>query len=284
MIYKFIDNNGSEITVNSLSSLQALVDSETVKKKTKVKAGLRGKWTTAENIPELVFEQEKQEETIEETEETVAPKGDIKSFITSEAKQPEETADKEQEIIEEKKPEKDEDDYEYVEEEVIEEVEVEVDEDEEKNKENSDDYYTDNEEKKDSKYDDENVIGLNFFQAVGTCLRKYFVIKGRASRSEYWFLQLLLTPIYLFLVISENSYSDNVIILAAAAGIVVLLLIIPSLTVSIRRFHDINKSGWFVLLNFIPFVGWIIILAMLAGKGTEGKNRFGEYPLKLKRK
>ena len=63
-----------------------------------------------------------------------------------------------------------------------------------------------------------------------------------------------------------------------------LLLIIPSLTVSIRRFHDINKSGWFVLLNFIPFVGWIIVLAMLAGKGTEGKNRFGEYPLKLKRK
>ena len=53
MIYKFIDNNGSEITVNSISSLQALVDSETVKKDTKVKAGLRGKWTTAKNIPEL---------------------------------------------------------------------------------------------------------------------------------------------------------------------------------------------------------------------------------------
>ena len=53
MIYKFIDNNGSEITVNSLSSLQALVDSETVKKDTKVKAGLRGKWATAKNIPEF---------------------------------------------------------------------------------------------------------------------------------------------------------------------------------------------------------------------------------------
>ena len=66
MIYKFIDNNGSEITVNSISSLQALVDSETVKKDTKVKAGLRGKWTTAKNIPELVFEKKK-EEIIEET-------------------------------------------------------------------------------------------------------------------------------------------------------------------------------------------------------------------------
>ena len=284
MIYKFIDNNGSEITVNSLSSLQALVESETVKKKTKVKAGLRGKWTTAENIPELVFEKEKQEETIEETEETVAPKGDIKSFITSEEKQPEETADKEQEIIEEKKPQKDEDDYEYVEEEIIEEIEVEADKDERKNEEISDDYYTDNEEKKNSKYDDENVIGLNFFQAIGICLKKYFVIKGRASRSEYWFLQLLLFPLYLILAVMENSYSDDVIILGGIVGVIVLLLVIPTLTVTIRRFHDINKSGWFVLLNFIPFVGWIIILAMLAGKGTEGKNRFGEYPLKLKRK
>ena len=183
MIYKFIDNNGSELTVNSLSSLQALVDSETVKKNTKVKAGLRGKWTTAENILELVFEQEKQEET----EEAAVPEGDIKSFITSEEEKPIETVGKEKEIIEEKKPEKDE----YVEEEVIEEVEV--DEDKEKNEESSGDYYTDNEEKKDNKYDDENVIGLNFFQAIGTCLKKYFVIKGRASRSEYWFLQLIVT-------------------------------------------------------------------------------------------
>tara|TARA_B100000579_G_scaffold437979_1_gene470477 strand:+ start:11368 stop:12204 length:837 start_codon:yes stop_codon:yes gene_type:complete len=278
MIYKFIDNNGSEITVNSLSSLQALVESETVKKKTKVKAGLRGKWTTAENILELVFEQEKQEET----EEAAVPEGDIKSFITSEEEKPIETVGKEKEIIEEKKPEKDEDDYEYVEEEVIEEVEV--DEDEEKNEESSGDYYTDNEEKKDSKYDDENVIGLNFFQAIGTCLRKYFVFKGRASRSEYWFLQALLLPLYFILFVMENTTSDEGIIIAGIIGIIILLLLIPTLAVTIRRFHDINKSGWFVLLNFIPFIGWIIVLVMLVGKGTEGKNRFGDYPLKLKRK
>ena len=79
MIYKFIDNNGSEITVNSLSSLQALVDSETVKEDTKVKAGLRGKWTTASSIEELTFPQE----AAEVVEETVAPEGDIKSFITT---------------------------------------------------------------------------------------------------------------------------------------------------------------------------------------------------------
>ena len=72
MIYKFIDNNDQEITVNSLSSLQALVDSETIKKNTKVKAGLRGKWAKAENTVGLIFEGKKVEETPkEETEDIV---------------------------------------------------------------------------------------------------------------------------------------------------------------------------------------------------------------------
>ena len=55
MIYKFIDNNGAEITVNSLSSLQILVESDTIKENTKVKAGLRGKWIKAEDLNELKF-------------------------------------------------------------------------------------------------------------------------------------------------------------------------------------------------------------------------------------
>ena len=72
MIYKIIDNNGAEITVNSLSSLQALVDSETIKENTKVKAGLRGKWATAKNIPDLKFKEEKVEEPPkEETEDII---------------------------------------------------------------------------------------------------------------------------------------------------------------------------------------------------------------------
>jgi len=82
MIYKFIDINGSEIVVNSLSSLQALVDSETIKENTKVKAGLRGKWTTASGIEELSFAHEAEEEITE----TITPEVDIKSFITTEKK------------------------------------------------------------------------------------------------------------------------------------------------------------------------------------------------------
>ena len=82
MIYKFIDNNDQEITVNSLSSLQALVDSETIKKNTKVKAGLRGQWAKATDIEELKFEEEKVEETPKEKTD------DIVDIITREPTPP----------------------------------------------------------------------------------------------------------------------------------------------------------------------------------------------------
>ena len=82
MIYKFIDNNDQEITVNYLSSLQALVDSGTIKKNTKVKAGLRGKWAKAENTVGLIFEGKKVEETPKEETE------DIVDFVTREPTPP----------------------------------------------------------------------------------------------------------------------------------------------------------------------------------------------------
>ena len=91
MIYKFIDNNGAEITVNSLSSLEALIDSETVKENTQVKAGLRGKWTAAINIDELkdLFNKK-----VEEIAEPEVPEEDIKSFITKEEPVDQETIPK----------------------------------------------------------------------------------------------------------------------------------------------------------------------------------------------
>ena len=88
MIYKFIDNYDLEITVNSLSSLQALVDSETIKKNTKVKAGLRGKWAKAENTEGLIFEGKKVEEIPKEETE------DIVDFINREPTPPPKVTEK----------------------------------------------------------------------------------------------------------------------------------------------------------------------------------------------
>ena len=104
MIYKFIDNNDQEIAVNSLSSLQALVDSETIKKNTKIKAGLRGKWVKAESVEGLNFEEKKVEEPPKEETE------DIVDIITRE---PEPTPPpkvkekfKKEKVVETKKPKK----------------------------------------------------------------------------------------------------------------------------------------------------------------------------------
>lgn len=294
MIYKFIDKNGSEITVNSLSSLQALVDSETVKEDTKVKAGLRGKWTTASKIEELVFTQEMEKEI----EETLAPDGDIKSFITEETSN-EEVHEKnleedaiqpwkskgapiateevknnikdESDKLEEMKSDSDienEDDHEKKLEDDI--------EDEVQQEEKSE--YELEEEKRDKTYDDENVIGLTFTESIGTCLRKYFNFKDRASRSEYWYFQLLLFPIFIW---SQFPSDDNQILIIQL--ILTFGLIIPGISSGVRRFHDKDKSGWFILISIIPIIGSIIVFIMLIDKGTEGPNRFGKYPLKLKK-
>ena len=256
MIYKFIDNNGSEISVNSLSSLQSLVESETIKESTKVKAGLRGKWTTASNIEELIFIKEVLEEPKKEVIPEVKPK-EVEPEDKPEEVIPEvEPEDKPEEVIPEVEPEEEKFEYEL------------------------------EEEKRDKTYDDENIEGLNFFDAIKTCLRKYFVIKGRASRSEYWFLQLLFTPLAMYVGFWSDPVSTGTIDpppLYILSTIIVMLLFIPSITSQIRRFHDKDKSGWFIFINIIPLIGWLIALVMLLDKGTPGKNRFGEYPLKSKK-
>ena len=300
MIYKFIDNNGSEISVNSLSSLQALVDSETVKENTKVKAGLRGKWTTASKIEELSFAQEADEETAEIN----APEVDIKTFITAEKKTGEVVDEKPVEATTEpwqtKKQDTQVDNAGKIAETVPEKVEVikqdipseetvvekieepsENTEIEELKDEDKSDYELDaekDEEKRDKTYDDENVVGLDFSNSISTCLKKYFNFKDRASRSEYWYFQLVLTPIYIWSQFPSNDTQILVIQFILTFG-----LLIPGISAGVRRLHDRDKTGWFMLISLIPILGTIFLIVILAEKGTPGENKFGEYPLKLKK-
>ena len=120
-------------------------------------------------------------------------------------------------------------------------------------------------------------------------LKRYADFNGRSCRQEYWmFLLFQILVIVLFgilfgvLVGFGGRPEDNplfipliILFLIAAAG----LFIIPSISLTVRRFHDQDKSGWFYLLNFIPSVGGIIVLVFMCIKGTEGPNRFGDDPL-----
>ena len=114
---------------------------------------------------------------------------------------------------------------------------------------------------------------MNFSDSLSTCLKKYFVFKGRASRSEYWWFQLIVTPSYFISTLFENDISYLFL------GIT-LFTFIPAISAGVRRLHDTNRSGFFLLISFIPFIGGIVLLFLLIPEGTKGKNKFGPDPLK----
>jgi len=100
---------------------------------------------------------------------------------------------------------------------------------------------------------------MTFTQAISTCFAKYADGTGRATRSEFWYF-------YLFYVVVWVTVTAIDIPLLTMG---LLVLIIPNIAVSVRRMHDIDKSGWFVL---IP----IYNLILLATPGTVGPNRFDQ--------
>ena len=114
---------------------------------------------------------------------------------------------------------------------------------------------------------------MNFSESVSTCIKKYFVFEGRASRSEYWWFQLIVTPSYFISTIFENNISYFFL------GIT-LFTLIPAISAGVRRLHDTNRSGFFLLIGFIPIIGGFALLFFLIPEGTKGKNRFGPNPIK----
>jgi len=114
---------------------------------------------------------------------------------------------------------------------------------------------------------------MTFGESVSTCLKKYFVFEGRASRSEYWWFQLIVTPSYFISTVLENEISYIFL------GITIFTLI-PAISAGVRRLHDTNRSGFFLLISLIPFIGGLVLLFFLIPEGTKGKNRFGPDPLK----
>ena len=115
---------------------------------------------------------------------------------------------------------------------------------------------------------------MTFTESVSVCFKKYFVFEGRASRSEYWWFQLIVAPSYIIFEIT-NSESSPVSFLFL---VITLLTLIPAISAGVRRLHDTNKSGFYLLLSFIPFIGGLIVLFFLIAQGTKGKNRFGADP------
>ena len=113
---------------------------------------------------------------------------------------------------------------------------------------------------------------MNFVESIQTCYKKFFDFSGRASKSEYWWFQLYNAIIY---VLSFVFQGDLVLLFS----ILIIVNLIPVYAVGVRRIHDSDKSGWFVLISLIPLIG-LYIFVLLLQDGSKGKNRFGIKPKK----
>lgn len=113
-------------------------------------------------------------------------------------------------------------------------------------------------------------------------LKRYADFSGRSRRKEYWMFvllqMLLLVPLVLIAMALDGDASGGGLFLIAVLGLYFLVFLIPGLAVQVRRFHDQDKSGWLVLLGFIPYIGGLILLIFMCLEGTRGHNRFGPDP------
>ena len=113
---------------------------------------------------------------------------------------------------------------------------------------------------------------MNYYLEV---INKYVVFKGRARRAEYWYFILINSVIIVILNFISKTIGDNFHRLNELYSLAVGL---PTLAVSIRRLHDIGKSGWWWLLNLIPIIGTVWLIVLHATKGNVGANRYGPNP------
>jgi uncharacterized membrane protein YhaH (DUF805 family) len=118
---------------------------------------------------------------------------------------------------------------------------------------------------------------MNFFEAVESNLRNYATFSGRATRSEFWYWTLPVVIINVVLGIVDERLSPGTEFgaLSWVTMIFFLVSLIPTLAVSIRRLHDIDRSGWWFLLWF-TLVGGFVLIYWACQPGTAGSNSFGE--------
>lgn len=118
---------------------------------------------------------------------------------------------------------------------------------------------------------------MNFFDAIRSVLSQYVGFSGRSLRSEYWYWMLFTVLIGIVTGIIDIAlfpFEDA----SPLSSIAELALLLPSLAVSVRRLHDVGRSGWWLLLAVVPVIGWIVLLVWTVTKGDAAENRFGPPP------
>jgi uncharacterized membrane protein YhaH (DUF805 family) len=113
-----------------------------------------------------------------------------------------------------------------------------------------------------------------------TVLKKYAVFSGRARRKEYWMYVLFYIIFLIVATILDNVLHTTIGNLPYGwiYSLYALALLIPTLAVAVRRLHDIGKSGWWLLIGLVPFIGGIWLLVLYVRDSQPGDNAYGPNP------
>jgi uncharacterized membrane protein YhaH (DUF805 family) len=131
---------------------------------------------------------------------------------------------------------------------------------------------------------------MSFLDSVQTCLRKYGDFSGRARPSEYWFWYLAVAAAYTVVfvafmipaLVTMDPVTQEPGVLGTIGSVLWIVIalgtVVPMISAAVRRLHDTGKSGWLYLLTFIPLVGGILGIVLLALPGQSGPNEYGPDP------
>lgn len=125
-----------------------------------------------------------------------------------------------------------------------------------------------------------NYIPIMFIKSYINTLKLSFNYSGRTTRKDFWIFNtvtffIVFAWLFCRIYFKFSGYVDQIDSVFFA---VMALLAIPSMAVAARRLHDVSKSGWFLLANFVPIIGQVILLVFFTTDSVPSYNDYGEYP------
>ena len=123
---------------------------------------------------------------------------------------------------------------------------------------------------------------MSAVDAIKSVFSQYAGFAGRARRSEYWWFFLFTLILSFIAGILDGALGTSIGSGPSSTGVVGLVvglaLLLPGLAVAVRRLHDTDRSGWWLLIGLVPLVGGIVLLVFFVMGGTRGSNRYGADP------
>ena len=118
---------------------------------------------------------------------------------------------------------------------------------------------------------------MNWYLEV---LKKYAVFDGRAQRAEYWYFflfSMIISLVFVAIDIATGSFNQESGF-GLLSGIYTLAVLIPTIAVGVRRLHDTNRTGWWMLLALVPLIGFIVLIVFFVIDSDPSANEYGENP------